>query len=92
MIVDTTFWVDCLNGISTPKVGWLDRKSERQRLGLVDLTVCEMLQGVSTIAAAAQVLRTSLSRRRPPEAIAICAPCCGLERSEILTPARDLVG
>ncbi len=57
VIVDTTVWVDYLNGISTPEVEWFDRESERQRLGLLDLTVCEVLQGVSTDAAAAQVLR-----------------------------------
>ncbi|MGE3508692.1 MAG: PIN domain nuclease [Vicinamibacterales bacterium] len=58
MIVDTTVWVDYLNGISTLEVEWFERESERQRLGLLDLTVCEVLQGVSTDAAAAQVLRT----------------------------------
>ena len=57
VIVDTTVWVDYLNGVSTLEVEWLDRESERQRLGLLDLTVCEVLQGVSTDAAAAQVLR-----------------------------------
>ena len=57
VIVDTTVWVDYLNGISTLEVEWFDRESERQRLGLLDLTVCEVLQGVSTDAAAAQVLR-----------------------------------
>lgn len=35
MIVDTTVWVDYLNGISTPEVKWFDRESERQRLGLL---------------------------------------------------------
>ncbi|MGE3510767.1 MAG: type II toxin-antitoxin system VapB family antitoxin [Vicinamibacterales bacterium] len=34
------------------------REAERQRLGLLDLTVCEVLQGVSADAAAARVLRT----------------------------------
>jgi predicted nucleic acid-binding protein len=58
VIVDTTVWVDYLNGITTLEVEWLDRESERQRLGLLDLTVCEVLQGVSTDAAASQVLRT----------------------------------
>ena len=58
VIVDTTVWVDYLNGISTPEVEWFDRESERRRLGLLDLTVCEVLQGVSTDAAAARVLRT----------------------------------
>ena len=58
VIVDTTVWVDYLNGISTLEVEWLDRESERRRLGLLDLTVCEVLQGVSNDAAAARVLRT----------------------------------
>jgi len=58
VIVDTTVWVDYLNGIGTPEVEWFDRESERQRLGLLDLTVCEVLQGVPTDAAAARVLRT----------------------------------
>jgi predicted nucleic acid-binding protein len=58
VIVDTTVWVDYLNGINTPEVEWFDRESERQRLGLLDLTVCDVLQGVSTDAAAARVLRT----------------------------------
>ena len=57
VIVDTTVWVDYLNGTSTPEVEWFDRESSRQRLGLLDVTVCEILQGVSTDAAAARVLR-----------------------------------
>lgn len=57
VIVDTTVWVDYLNGISTPEVDWFDRESSRQRLALLDLTVCEILQGLSTDAAAARVLR-----------------------------------
>lgn len=57
VIVDTTVWVDYLNGISTPEVEWFDRESERQRIGLLDLTVCEVLQGVSTEAVAVRVLR-----------------------------------
>ena len=58
VIVDTTVWVDYLNGHTTPEVEWFDRESERQRLGLLDLTVCEVLLGVSTDAVAARVLRT----------------------------------
>lgn len=57
VIVDTTVWVDYLNGMSTPEVEWFDRESERQRIGLLDLTVCEVLQGVSTEAVAVRVLR-----------------------------------
>lgn len=58
MIIDTTVWVDYLNGVSTPEVEWFERESSRQRLGLLDLTVCEVLQGLPTDAAAARVLRT----------------------------------
>ena len=57
VIVDTTVWVDYLNGMSTPEVEWFDRESELQRIGLLDLTVCEVLQGVASEAVAVRVLR-----------------------------------
>lgn len=57
VIVDTTVWVDYLNGVSTPEVEWLEREAARQRLGLLDLMVCEILQGLSTDDDAARVLR-----------------------------------
>ena len=46
VIVDTTVWIDYLRGISTPQVTWLEAAMERQRLGLLDLMLCEVLQGV----------------------------------------------
>ena len=46
VIVDTTVWVDYLNGVITPHTDWLDREVERQRLGLTDLILCEVLQGI----------------------------------------------
>lgn len=46
VIVDTTVWVDYLNGAHTPQVAWLEAAMERQRLGLTDLILCEVLQGV----------------------------------------------
>ena len=46
VIVDTTVWVDYLKGTNTPKADWLEAEMERQRLGLTDLTLCEVLQGV----------------------------------------------
>jgi hypothetical protein len=58
VIVDTTVWVDYLNGVSTPETGWLERELVQQRLGLLDLMLCEILQGLSTNAHAARVLRT----------------------------------
>lgn len=45
-IVDTTVWIDYLNGIQTSQTNWLDVEIERQRLGLTDLILCEVLQGV----------------------------------------------
>ncbi len=46
VIVDTTVWIDYLNGTLTPHTNWLDAEMERQRLGLTDLILCEILQGV----------------------------------------------
>lgn len=46
VIVDTTVWIDYLNGISTSQTDWLDAELARQRLGLTDLILCEVLQGV----------------------------------------------
>jgi len=57
VIVDTTVWVDYLKGASTPEVEWLDRETSRQRLGLLDLMACEVLQGLSTDEEAVRVLR-----------------------------------
>ena len=57
VIVDTTVWVDYLNGVATPETDWLDEQMARQRLGLLDLMVCEVLQGLSTDRDAARVLR-----------------------------------
>jgi predicted nucleic acid-binding protein len=57
VVVDTTVWVDYLKGSSTPEVEWLAREASRQRLGLLDLMACEVLQGLSTDGVAARVLR-----------------------------------
>ena len=57
VIVDTTVWVDYLKGSSTLEVEWLDRETSRQRLGLLDLMACEVLQGLSTDEEAVRVLR-----------------------------------
>ena len=57
VIVDTTVWIDYLNGASTPEVEWLEARLTRQRLGLLDLTICEVLQGLENDATAARVSR-----------------------------------
>ena len=46
VIVDTTVWIDYLGGSSTRHTQWLDRELDRQRLGLTDVSLCEVLQGV----------------------------------------------
>jgi len=45
-IVDTTVWIDYLRGVATPQTEWLDANLLRERLGLTDLILCEVLQGV----------------------------------------------
>ncbi len=46
VIVDTTVWVDYFRGAHTPQTAWLDDKLEHERLGITDLILCEVLQGV----------------------------------------------
>jgi len=46
-----------MNGVSTRESEWLDRETARRRLGLLDLMVCEILQGLATDDDAARVLR-----------------------------------
>ena len=46
-LVDTTVWIDYFRNRSTPETDWLDREASRQRLGLTDLILCEVLQGIA---------------------------------------------
>ncbi|HYA22811.1 MAG TPA: PIN domain nuclease [Terriglobales bacterium] len=46
VIVDATVWIDYLRGDENPATLWLDKHITQQRLGLTDLTLCEVLQGV----------------------------------------------
>jgi predicted nucleic acid-binding protein len=46
IIVDTTVWVDYLRGRRNPETEWLDRELGREEIGLTDLALCEVLQGV----------------------------------------------
>jgi predicted nucleic acid-binding protein len=46
VIVDRTVWIDYLRGTRNAGVLWLDRELQRQRLGLTDLILCEVLQEV----------------------------------------------
>ena len=46
VIVDTTVWIDYLAGNSNPETEWLDREMPLQRIGLTDMILCEVLQGI----------------------------------------------
>lgn len=57
VLIDTSVWIDFLNGARTPETDWLDRQLPRQRLGVLDLVVCEVLQGVASETEAGMVLK-----------------------------------
>ena len=57
VIIDTTVWVDYLRGNITKETSWFESELKRQRLGLTDLNLCEVLQGVTEELMARQVLR-----------------------------------
>jgi predicted nucleic acid-binding protein len=46
VIVDTTVWIDYLAGLATAEAEWLHREVERRRLGIIDIILCEVLQGI----------------------------------------------
>jgi predicted nucleic acid-binding protein len=46
VIVDTTVWIDYLRGAENPEASWLVRQLKWQSLGLTDLILCEVLQGI----------------------------------------------
>ena len=53
-IVDTTVWIDYFGGIVNEHTTWLDTELGRQRLGLTDLILSEILQGIRSDIAFAQ--------------------------------------
>ncbi|HWF66602.1 MAG TPA: PIN domain nuclease [Acidobacteriaceae bacterium] len=61
IIIDTTVWIDYLRGAANPHTEWLDRELDRERLGLTDIILCEILQGIRDDAAFTRV-RRGLSR------------------------------
>ena len=46
VIIDSTVWIDYLRGAENAETAWLDGQMQRQRLGLIDLILCEVLQGI----------------------------------------------
>jgi len=46
VIVDTTVWIDYLGGRATPETEWLESHAPIERLGMLDIILCEVLQGI----------------------------------------------
>jgi predicted nucleic acid-binding protein len=46
VIVDTTVWIDYFRGVKNPQSLWLEAEARRKRLGLTDLILGEVLQGI----------------------------------------------
>ncbi len=63
VIVDTTVWIDYFGGVENRETTWLDRALPRERLGLTDLILSEVLQGIRDDAAFKRV-RDDLTRFR----------------------------
>ena len=61
IIVDTTVWVDYLRGSRNAESDWLNLEMDRQRLGITDIILCEVLQGISDDRTFARVHRELLT-------------------------------
>ncbi len=57
VIVDTTIWIDYLRGLQNSETNYFDRELGRQRFGLTDLILCEVLQGVRDVHESKRVMR-----------------------------------
>jgi len=60
VIVDTTVWIDYLRGSANPETNWLDVRLGREPLGITDVILCEVLQGVRDDTTAVAVERQLL--------------------------------
>ena len=61
VIVDTTVWIDYFRGVSNAETEWLHAELDLQRLGITDIIMCEVLQGVRDESTAAAVERRLLT-------------------------------
>ena len=59
--MDTTVWIDYFQGVENPETEWLNTEIDRQRLGLTDIILCEVLQGVRDDVVAKEVERRLLN-------------------------------
>ncbi len=61
VIVDTTVWVDYLRGTNNTHTAWLAHALGETRIGITDLILCEVLQGVRGAAMFSRVRREMLT-------------------------------
>ena len=57
VIVDSSVWIDYLNGIENPESNWLEWHVDQQRLGLTTMILTEVLQGIGDEKTAGMVYR-----------------------------------
>lgn len=55
VIVDSSVWIDFLNGVTTPESEWLDLHLDSERIGLTSIVLMEVLQGLRNEREAAAV-------------------------------------
>lgn len=61
VIIDTTVWIDYMNGVDNAQTDWLDQRLGVVPFALTDLALCEVLQGVQNESELARFMR-DLSR------------------------------
>jgi predicted nucleic acid-binding protein len=61
VIADTSVWIDYFAGRANGQTSWLDRELGLQAIGLTDLILCEVLQGVRDEFAFSRVRRELMS-------------------------------
>lgn len=46
IIVDSSVWIDAINGVPSKEALWLHRWIDREQVGLTSFVLCEVLQGM----------------------------------------------
>jgi predicted nucleic acid-binding protein len=49
VIIESSVWIDYFRNVENPQTKWLER-SGRRKIGLMDLSLCEVLQGTTSAA------------------------------------------
>ena len=57
VIVDTSVWIEFFHARVSPRTQWIEGHATAQSIGLLDLIVCEVLQGVRDDVTSARLLR-----------------------------------